>query len=108
MSRINSNISSLQAIHRLSRNNSDLATRLQRLSSGLKINAGKDAPAGLIASEQGAYTFAPASPALQELCALLELEYRERPVTVVDAIVSTPNDRLKNFADAFRFKEKDE
>src|SRR5262245_16452671 len=51
MSRINSNISSLQAIHRLNRNNSDLATRLQRLSSGLKINAGKDAPAGLIASE---------------------------------------------------------
>jgi flagellin len=51
MSRINSNISSLQAIHRLNRNNSDLSTRLQRLSSGLKINAGKDAPAGLIASE---------------------------------------------------------
>lgn len=64
--------------------------------------------AGLIASEQGAYRFAPASPALQELCALLELEYRERPVAVVDAIVSTPNDHLRNFADAFRFKEKDE
>jgi flagellin len=51
MSRINSNISSLQAINRLNKNNSDLATRLQRLSSGLKINAGKDAPAALIASE---------------------------------------------------------
>jgi flagellin len=51
MSRINSNISSLQAIHRLDRNNADLATRLQRLSSGLKINTGKDAPAKLIASE---------------------------------------------------------
>ena len=51
MSRINTNISSLQAIHRLHTNNTDLATRLQRLSSGLKINTGKDAPAGLIASE---------------------------------------------------------
>ena len=51
MSRINSNIASLQAFHRLNRNNADLATRLQRLSSGLKINSGKDAPAGLIASE---------------------------------------------------------
>jgi flagellin len=51
MSRINSNIASLQAIHRLSKNNSDLSTRLQRLSSGLKINSGKDAPAALIASE---------------------------------------------------------
>ena len=52
MSRINTNISSLQAIHRLSRNNNDLQTRMQRLSSGLKINSGKDAPAGLIASEK--------------------------------------------------------
>src|SRR5437016_12616512 len=51
MSRINTNIASLQAITRLTRNQGDLATRLQRLSSGLKINNGKDAPAGLIASE---------------------------------------------------------
>ncbi len=51
MSRINTNISSLQAISRLGKNNSDLAMRLQRLSTGLKINTGKDAPAGLIASE---------------------------------------------------------
>ncbi len=51
MSRINTNISSLQAINRLNKNNADLSMRLQRLSSGLKINSGKDAPAGLIASE---------------------------------------------------------
>lgn len=51
MSRINTNISSLQAMNRLNKNNADLATRLQRLSSGLRINAGKDAPAALIASE---------------------------------------------------------
>src|SRR3954464_6829688 len=51
MSRINSNIASLQAIHTLTRNQTDLSTRLQRLSTGLRINSGKDAPAGLIASE---------------------------------------------------------
>lgn len=51
MSRINTNIASLQAIGRLNRNNADLATRLTRLSTGLKINTGKDAPAALIASE---------------------------------------------------------
>lgn len=51
MSRINTNISSLQAMHTLGRNQTDLNTRLQRLSTGLKINSGKDAPAGLIASE---------------------------------------------------------
>src|SRR3954470_20575267 len=51
MSRINSNLASLQAQHTLARNQTDLSTRLQRLSTGLKINTGKDAPAGLIASE---------------------------------------------------------
>ncbi|MCS7034938.1 MAG: flagellin, partial [Phycisphaerae bacterium] len=51
MSRINSNIQSLQAINRLGRNNNELSTRLERLASGLKINRGKDDPAGLIGSE---------------------------------------------------------
>src|SRR3954462_8468897 len=51
MSRINTNIASLAAITQLTRNQGDLATHLQRLSSGLNINSGKDAPAGLIASE---------------------------------------------------------
>ena len=51
MSRINTNISSIQSIHRLIANQQDLATRLERLSTGLRINRGKDDPAGLIASE---------------------------------------------------------
>lgn len=51
MSRINTNIGSLQAMTTLGKNQADLSTRLQRLSSGLKINSGKDAPAALIASE---------------------------------------------------------
>ncbi|MBN1846158.1 MAG: hypothetical protein JW810_10780 [Sedimentisphaerales bacterium] len=51
MSRINTNIASMNAIHKLVANNVDLETRLQRLSSGLRINTGKDDPAGLIASE---------------------------------------------------------
>ncbi|MFO0973740.1 MAG: flagellin [Phycisphaerae bacterium] len=51
MSRINTNISSLQAINKLISNQNDLSLRLERLSSGLRINRGKDDPAGLIASE---------------------------------------------------------
>lgn len=51
MSRINTNISALQAITKLNNNQSDLAKRLERLSSGLRINRGADDPAGLIASE---------------------------------------------------------
>jgi flagellin len=49
--RINTNVAALQTIHRLSTNQSDLNVRLERLSTGLRINRGKDDPAGLIASE---------------------------------------------------------
>ena len=51
MSRINTNIPSIQAVHKLATNQSDLAIRLERLSTGLRINRGRDDPAGLIASE---------------------------------------------------------
>src|SRR6187402_859957 len=51
MSRINTNVSSLIAQRVLRKNNDGLNTSLARLSTGLKINSGKDNPAGLIASE---------------------------------------------------------
>jgi len=51
MTRINTNVSSLVAQNRLTRTNSELNTSLTRLSTGLRINTGKDDPAGLIASE---------------------------------------------------------
>ncbi|MEL7472998.1 MAG: flagellin [Planctomycetota bacterium] len=52
MSRINSNIPSLIARANLGRANQDLEVRLQRLSTGLRINRGADDPAGLIVSER--------------------------------------------------------
>ena len=52
MSRINSNVPALRAVHRLQRNQDDLNIRLQRLATGLRINRGADDPAGLIASER--------------------------------------------------------
>ena len=51
MSRINTNVSSLVAVNNLNKNNSALQTSLQRLSTGYRINSGKDDPAGLIASQ---------------------------------------------------------
>ncbi|MBL8757136.1 MAG: flagellin [Phycisphaerae bacterium] len=51
MSRINTNVSSQIAQRILSQNNKTLNTTLERLSTGLRINRGKDDPAGLIASE---------------------------------------------------------
>jgi flagellin len=51
MTRINTNVSSLVARNTLGRSNADLSQALTRLSTGLRINTGKDDPAGLIASE---------------------------------------------------------
>ena len=51
MTRINTNVSSLVAQTNLAKSNTDLQTALNRLSTGLRINTGKDDPAGLIASE---------------------------------------------------------
>ena len=52
MSRINTNIPSLVAQHNLLTSQADLNTRLERLSTGLRINKGADDPAGLIVSER--------------------------------------------------------
>ncbi len=52
MTRINTNISSVIAQQRLNRSGGDLQLRLERLSTGLRINRGKDDPAGLIISER--------------------------------------------------------
>jgi flagellin len=52
MARINTNVPSLVARANLTRSGDDLQTRLQRLSTGLRINRGADDPAGLIVSER--------------------------------------------------------
>ncbi len=52
MSRINTNVQSLIAQRTLTQNNTNLGQSLERLSTGLRINRGKDDPAGLIASQR--------------------------------------------------------
>lgn len=52
MARINTNIASLISRSNLGRTSHDLTMRLQRLSTGLRINRGADDPAGLIVSER--------------------------------------------------------
>ncbi|SDE01210.1 flagellin N-terminal helical region, partial [Aquimonas voraii] len=49
---INTNVASLNAQRNLSTSGSQLATSLQRLSSGLRINSAKDDAAGLAISER--------------------------------------------------------
>lgn len=52
MARINSNIPSLIAQSKLSRTSSEMQLRLERLSTGLRLNRGADDPAGVIISER--------------------------------------------------------
>ncbi|MGD2110611.1 MAG: flagellin [Phycisphaerae bacterium] len=52
MARINTNIAALQSVRHLQGNYADLSVRLERLATGLRINHGRDDPAGLIASER--------------------------------------------------------
>lgn len=52
MARINTNVQSVIAQAHLARNQNELGLRLERLSTGLRINRGKDDPAGLIISER--------------------------------------------------------
>ena len=58
-------------------------------------------------AEPGRYSYGPASAQLEELCAMLELEYRSRPGTLVRAIVTGSNSKVQGLADAFRFKGSD-
>jgi len=51
MTTINTNVQSMIAQRVLGNNNQQLNNTLQKLSTGLRINSGKDDPAGLIASE---------------------------------------------------------
>lgn len=51
MTRINTNVASIRGLRSLNKSTSLLDTSLTRLSTGLKINSGKDNPSGLIASE---------------------------------------------------------
>jgi hypothetical protein len=58
--------------------------------------------------ESGAWRNARAAPALDQLSQQLADAYAERPVAVINAIMTAPTDRLRSFADAFRFPKKDE
>lgn len=61
--------------------------------------------AGLVSCDEGGgCAYAPASPVIADMCDALEEAYRQRPVAVVNAIVSR-TDKIQSFADAFRLKD---
>jgi hypothetical protein len=62
--------------------------------------------AGLISeSPGGSCTYAPASAEHERVVADIERTYAVKPITLVKAIMSAPNQKLRMFSDAFRIKE---
>jgi hypothetical protein len=62
--------------------------------------------AGLLVMEpDGSCRYRPANAALEDVAAEVERHYIERPLALIKAIVSAPNEKIQSFADAFRFKK---
>jgi hypothetical protein len=56
-------------------------------------------------NDSGAYRFECTQPDNHILCEALALAAEERPIALRDAIIAAPNDKLRDLADAFRFKD---
>jgi len=58
-------------------------------------------------TQAGAYRFQPASPELAKAVESLAASYADRRVTVVAQLYSSPIDRIRVFADAFRIRKEE-
>jgi hypothetical protein len=62
--------------------------------------------AGLVGSmPDGSYVFAPNSPTVAETATGIARLYAEKPTMIIKEILSAPNDKIRTFADAFRFRK---
>jgi hypothetical protein len=62
--------------------------------------------AGLVTrNESAAYRFECSSGETTALCEALALAAEQRPIALRDAIIAAPNEKLRDLADAFRFKD---
>lgn len=81
-------------IHELRSSGTAVAEALNRLRQ-----------AGLVAENSGLYAFKPDSPDRELIAEEIERLYSARPIGVVKAIMSAPDDKLRAFSDAFKIKE---
>ena len=56
-------------------------------------------------SAHGAWRYRPASAELAERAAEIERIYGERPLMLVNVILTTPNSKIRIFSDAFKWKK---
>lgn len=62
---------------------------------------------GFIRKEEGAeiYIYAPRDPVLEKNVELLHETFQQKSVAVISYLYEKPKDKLKGFADAFKFKK---
>lgn len=60
----------------------------------------------LIVKDGKSYKYEPNTTELEDRVKRLHLLYLEKPVAIVTCIFDKPNDKLKGFADAFKFKKE--
>lgn len=83
-----------------------LVRELRATLSLVMQNLGVLTEAGLVAEiEDGRYGYRPRTPQLAELVDGLAELYMRKPVTVLRTIFTTPNEKIRLFADAFFFKK---
>jgi hypothetical protein len=82
--------------------NSELRSSMLIITSGLAALIA----AGLVLEQaEGSYCYRPARPELGDLVDRLASAYAEYPFAVTQAILAAPNDKIRNFANAFRIKK---
>jgi hypothetical protein len=62
--------------------------------------------AGLLAVAEAGVSYQPQSPERAELTAALADLYANKPITVMNAIFASPNDKIRSLSDAFLFQKK--
>ena len=60
---------------------------------------------GLLTKEGETFSFRPRSPDLEQKTARLAECYRQRRIAVITAVFSGPNEALRSFAEAYRFRK---
>ena len=82
--------------------------RVMRSSAGAIDEAIKNLQAASIVATDadGRYSFAPTSADLDELATGVRNIYGAKPATVVRAIMTAPENKLRIFADAFKFRNQ--
>jgi len=61
---------------------------------------------GLVTTDEtGRFRYRPASEQLDGFAAEVQTLYRSKPLSVINAIATAPNEKLRIFAESFRLKE---